>query len=161
MTHDALKPIVFGLLTCLLWNCKADHQNFDRVVYRYSDSAIDPSFYRSYTITWQAEGKGTISVDVYGDTIAQQNFDVKTAHFKKLKKLSMSLQSAGRYTSEASGTSHQLIQLTNQGQSVYKRYWDNLNKEDGATKAVVDFIKTNTPSLQKLLATPYKKNNRR
>lgn len=155
MKNDALKPLLFSLLALLLWNCKADKKNFDRVVYRYSDSSVDPQFYRSYTIVWQAQGKGSVSVDVYGDTIAKQDFEVKAANFTQLQALSQWIQSGGRRTSDASGTSHQLIELWQQGKSVYERYWDNLNKEEVATKAFIDFIKNNTPNLEKLLATPY------
>lgn len=100
-----------------------------------------------------------MSVDVYNDTIAKQSFDIKAEDFKKLKDLGQEIQSGGKKTSDASGTSHQLIQLFAQKKKVYDRYWDNLNKENQATKSFVAFIEENTPNLKKLLNTPYNVEN--
>lgn len=155
MKNLLFKLIFFYLLSTLLWACQAQTKDFDKVIYRYQDSSVAPEFYRSYTIVWQAEGKGFLSVYVYGDTIAQQNFEIKAEDFKKLQNLAKNIQSGGTKTSEASGTSHQLIELFAQKKKVYSRYWDNLNKEAKTTASFVDFIKAKTPNLEKLLATPY------
>lgn len=126
------------------------------MIYHYSDSSIDPEFHRSYTIIWEAGEKGFMSVDVYGDTIATTNFKITAERFKKLQKLSTKTQYRGEKTSDASGTSHQLIQLYTQKNKTYELYWDNLNRETQSTEQFVDYIKANTPNFQQLLATPYK-----
>ncbi|WP_299455786.1 hypothetical protein [uncultured Microscilla sp.] len=151
-----MKYAHYFLICLLAMACQATPpQDFDKITYRYRDSSVEARFHRSYTIVLATSGKAQVSVDVYGDTIAHQEFKISVQDFKKLKEQSKALPAAGKKLSGASGVSTQIIRLSKTHKQVYRLIWDNRTKETSETTALIQYVKQLTPDLEKLLATKH------
>lgn len=53
----------------------------DQVIYRFQDSSVPPRYHRSYSIVITAETI-TVTVDCYGDILAQQNIASSVEQFQ-------------------------------------------------------------------------------
>ncbi len=75
---------IIGILLSGCVDSGLDIDSIDSAVYRFQDSSVDPYYHRSYTITI-TESEVSISVDVYGDIIAEKNYSIVNEDFEHIK----------------------------------------------------------------------------
>src|SRR5690606_25628702 len=69
------------------------------VVLRYRDASVPPEFHRSYVIVVNPE-RVAVTVDVYGDAIAQATYEMTQASWAALQERSQSVNWPGQDTEE-------------------------------------------------------------
>jgi len=79
-------PIVMG---CVLGethkeiNGRIDMNKVNKITYRFIDASVPPQYHRSYTIT-VSQNRAHITVDSYGDVLAEKEFNISSDQFKEL-----------------------------------------------------------------------------
>ena len=138
--------------------------NIDTIIYRFQDSSVDPYYHRSYTIT-VTEPQINISVDVYGDIIAEKTYALKQ---KELEQIKTVIKNAGVSNTTypenpgcAGGTAESVAfynneELTFSG-NVYHCGGSDFGNLEGDIKSIQAALIALIPDFKELLATEYLK----
>jgi hypothetical protein len=134
-----------------------DASNVSSIHYSFRDSSVPPRFHRSYKIRITSKNIA-ITVNSYGDELANENYDLATEEFNKLiETINAAELVAGSVDAEpgcTGGTGEKLIIKQNDIQ-VYKGTIDNcggttIPASFGDFGKVIESIKTLIPNLAEL-----------
>ncbi|MDX2086565.1 MAG: hypothetical protein SFX73_01890 [Kofleriaceae bacterium] len=125
------------------------------IEYSFHDKSVPPQYHRSYTIRLAAGG-GSIVVDVYGDTIAQETIALSADDWRDLEHLASKLPASAKRVTEglSGGTSESLRIMQGTAESVLLE-WDSQSTAGAEASALIARIKATVPRLPDLLATKY------
>lgn len=131
----------------------------DQVTYRFTDSSVPPRYHRSYSIVVTAQSI-SMTVDSYGDIVAQQYLPSSTAQLKTLLALLDEAQiRKGKPREErgCTGGTGDRISAHRNGQLLFEAYRYNCNGESGPLQgdvaAVKQQLKNWIPDFAKLMKT--------
>lgn len=124
--------------------------------YRFHDSSVPPEYHRSYTIIIKA-GKGSITVDSYGEVLGKRPFTVKPEDFAKLKTFFKNARLKARKKVPddkgcTGGTGESLSVFGTDGREIFKGYVYHCGSHDyadfnGSLEKIRDLIRSIAPTV--------------
>jgi hypothetical protein len=125
------------------------HSEIDQVTYRFTDSSVPPPYHRSYSIIVTAETIN-LTVDSYGDIVAQQTLPSSTEQFQAVL---AALDEARIRPGQASeregctGGTGDRITAHREDESIFDAYRYNCGQQSGPMQGDVAAVKAHFQSL--------------